>query len=262
MTRFLEELSSDEHDEIGLITERLATRREQALVRRFLLQQSADRVRVTGRVLLCPADNLRELLAQAAALEDEIAVLRHCSIDDAGIGARRVAIDEQRVVARARLRSASADLDIVVGRPPQGGPTWSRRDLSAAFVDEAERTTASLRDDIVRVVDLLVDSGLLRVVDDPAPPKKGISVFAPVDHEPASLARISASIAEIERIGQMAQQVADRMELEALRSADGTRRARVDEAVSRRRALDELDAVRALHDALAEVRAITAPRSR
>jgi hypothetical protein len=259
MTRFFEELSSDEHDEIGLITQRLATRREQAVVRRLLLQHSDDRVRVTGRVLLCAADQQRELLGQAAALEDEEAILLHCAIDDPVVLARRAAIDEQRVVVLARLRSASADLDIVVGRPPQGGPAWSRRDLSAAFVDEAERTTALLREDIVRVVGLLVDSGLLRVVHDPATFKTGINVFAPVDQEPASLARISASIAEIERIGQMAQQVTERMELEALRSLDGTRLARAGEAVSRRRALDELDAVRALHDALAEVRAITAP---
>lgn len=239
----------DEDLDIALVLEMRSVAARQRDLRRAVLTATGERVRVQCRLHLLPTAHESVLQQAIAALDDRLAVLRHCdpSTDQRFVGlladARR-----ERAALTAQFDDAVIDLDVSVGLPPRGGQDWSLSDVPAGVIDEVNRAWVAMRADLVRAVEHLVASDLARVVD------LARTDVALTGHDAETVAQVRAFALEVRRVEQLEQRCRQRLRGIALHAAHADPRSWLAQnQVRSRQARDALDMVRAVHAAVAEL---------
>ncbi len=230
-------LDAEERDELALLVDLRERERSRDELRRRLKGQMFDgRITVLAHVWLVD-HAIQHALFQRCAQTGDTATFA-------------AAIDANR-----------HSINITVGQCPTGGADWSAMDAARPVRDAARALFEQLRRAIARTVDDAVDSGLVETAADspfPMPTDGGVEVRL-VDADPISRSRVETFIAEVERLGQIAEEVTLRLRFEALRCRHGSPRTwRERRAMRTREALASLDTMRAMHAAIAEVDAACA----
>jgi len=249
----LEQLAAHEADEMDLIIDVKGRQNERGRLRAAMLAVDEDRVAVRARIHLLDQEVERPLRKRLVALEDELALLRHARLDTEQLANELARATEQRAIAAAFLDERTPVLDTTIGRPPAGGADWSLADVPVSMLDDAARCCRDLRAGLVGAVDTVVDSELLalRLAGDRP---DGMVELDLTDHDPDAVAQVAAFVADVRMIGAVAEQVAARLRLAALRaSVDRPSDWRLAAGLRRRHARHALDYSRAVHAALAEV---------
>lgn len=232
-------------------------------IRVALFQQGADTVRAAFRVHLLPADVEAELVRELAALDDRLAILRHC---DPRLDPRCVDLYEHARVMRERvgrqLRSFVIDVDVSIGVAPTRGSDWTSAKLAHSVIRSAGRAFAGARRDLVTAVDTMVDSELLRSMParraaSPSRDSTMLPEFTLAEFDVDSMDRVNAFIATLHNIVEHSRRVVDGLRTAALRHETNDHRSGFDDSdIRRRQALAALDGARAVHAAIAEVDAV------
>jgi hypothetical protein len=242
-------------DELALALEMRDRQAEQRRLRAQVLTDLGERVEVRCRLHLLDADAEAMLLGRLREFDDRLAVLRHCCdhTDRLAVEAR----DEThrlQIALAAQADTVVVELAVAIGRPPRGGADWSLGDVPAAALDDIADAWAALRRDLVRVVDHLVSSDLVRAVG----ASQGMVDVVLREHDAESVERVRAFIAEVRRLDELAVRCTERVRRIALRSAHAhPRNWLAQNQLRSRQAREALDMVRAVHAARAELETVT-----
>jgi len=240
--------------ELALVIEMRDRQVGQRMLRARVLTEHGEHVHVRARLHLMRPELELVLLTEQQQLDDRLAVLRHCRPGtDQRFSDLYAQTQQQRAVVADRLQTGVIEVDVALGRPPRRGADWSLSDLPSSVIDDVCRAWAAMRRDLVGAVDHLVASDLVRLVASSG----DVADVVLVVHDDESVARVRAFAAEVRRIEVMARRSGERLRSQALRSAHAQPRTWLAQNQLRsRQARDALDTVRAVHAALAEVRAL------
>jgi hypothetical protein len=237
-------------DEVSSYMEARRRRVDRIGVRAALLRMSGDRVAVAARLHLLPPEVEHELRQQLAALDDRLAVLRHC---DPAVDPRCLDMHEHASMLRARVADQLAafvcDVDVAIGAAPGSGHDWTSRCLPPETVDSVQREMGELRRMMVDQVDRIADSGLLRLTGGG---HRTECVAVAFDAE--SVERVRAFAIAVRHLGDEAEQAVLWLRVAALAvSEPEPRRSIALDDARRRQARSDLDLLRARQSALAEL---------
>ncbi|MCU1391941.1 MAG: hypothetical protein JWM34_369 [Ilumatobacteraceae bacterium] len=227
-----------------------------AVLRTKLLDDGRDVVTVHARVHLLPPRIELELRDEVAAVEDRLAVLRHCDPD---VDPRCVDMHEHARLLRRRLHEQLdafiCTLEVRVGQRPTQGPDWSAAHLASGVLADADDRFANLRRDVVAEIDRIVDSELLRVLTPgESPAIDGVVDCGLVDFDADSVERVRAFIATMHQLAARAEQAVLDVRFRALTTEmPDPRLVLAQNDARRRQALQDLDMARALQAAVEEV---------
>jgi hypothetical protein len=245
----LDDVLSDQ--ELALVTEMRDRQSDQRRLRTQLLTDLGERVEVHCRLHLLEPDAEVMLSERLRDLDDRLAIIRHTDAIDRGAltAAHEEALRERAALA-ARLEDVVSDIAVAIGRPPRGGEDWSLSDVPTTALEDIAAAWAAMRRDLVRLVDLLVESDLVRAVGRAEP----LIDVVLREHDAESIARVQAFATEVLRLDDLAQLCTERVRRMALRAAHAHPRGWLAQNRLRsRQAREALDMVRAVQAARAEL---------
>lgn len=241
--------------ELALVIEMRDRERDQRRIRTQLLTDLGARVEVHCRLHLVEPEIEGALVSTLRDVDDRLAVLRHADSD-----ARDRLADlhektlRERVALAAQLDAHVIEVSAAIGLPPRGGADWSLTDVPSGAIDNVVVAWAAMRRELVRLVDLLVDSALVR----PAGTSDGLVDIVLREYDRESVARVQAFAREIGRVENLAELCAERVRRMALRAAHAHPRGWLAQSRSRSlQAREALDMVRAVQAARAELEIIS-----
>lgn len=241
-------------EELSLILEMRDRQADQRRLRAEMLTDLDERVEVRCRLHLLEAEAESMLLGRLRELDDRLAVVRHCdSHSDHLLVEVHNETHHLRLALAAQVDAVVVEVVTAIGQPPRGGADWSLGDVPGGAQDNIADAWAALRRDLVRVVDHLVASDLVR----PAGTSRGMVDVVLREHDDESVARVRAVAAEIRRLDDTTRRCAERVRHIALRLAHANPRSWLAQNQLRsRQAREALDLVRAVHAARAELEII------
>ncbi len=254
-------LTIEEAAELERIRE--ARRRQHARLenRSQLIQRRGEVLRIGATIHFLEADLEHQLGTELEALDDRIAVLKHCR---PGVADETVAMLTESRGQRSRIAALlhdgcrTVDLEVVTSLPG-GRRRAALVGLPDKLVRRARELTAELHRSAIRVVDDIVDSDLLvldrRRSTGPASPAK----FRCADAGAETAARVNAFVDEIARLGSIRDAAAERLRFEAVHRTSGRSGPLLaSQTVRATEARAAMDTLRALHAAIAEVESVCA----
>ncbi len=233
-------------------------------MRRAVMTADVDRVRVAACLHLLDSGLDRRLADQLVAIDERLAILRHCRTDiDPHVRAEHDRVSRQRAAIASALDDGQCTVEVAIGRAPGGGEDWSLTDVPLRDIDSAQREFARLRRELVGTVDALVDGELLR----PRVQSSTINMiradipeFELVESDVDAVGRVRAFVTHVELLGAAAIDLREQLRFAALESTSGPQRDWLMRGEIRRRdSREALDRLRAYHGAMAEVRRICEP---
>ncbi|MCU1397409.1 MAG: hypothetical protein JWN62_518 [Acidimicrobiales bacterium] len=237
-------------DEAPSYLEARRRRVDRAALRAGVLRTSAERVAVAIRIHLLPPDVEQELRDQLDALDDRLAVLRHC---DPMLDPRCNDMLEHATLLRERVDDQLAtfvcDIDVAVGRSPRAGNDWTAAGVPTETFESVQREFAELRRLLVEHVDRIVDSGLLRLIGGREVADCILTAF-----DADSVEQVRAFVTAVQHVHDEAEQTVLWLRLAALAITEPEPRASIaNDEVRRARARSDLDLLRSRQAALAEL---------
>jgi hypothetical protein len=211
----------------------------------------ARAIRIIGRFHLLDAGVERELVLELDRVEDRIALLRHAVRSPGGVSTDLLGdLHVQRSNLRLRLEQACPTVSAEFRGCPTGGIDWSMDHVPSAVAELATRLFAQVRAQARQAADDLVDSGAIALAD----PSTGGRKVPDFRCHPGAVDNARAFVEEMRRLTSIADSGRDRLRYEALREHHGPpSRWLARQSARRHQAQVGLEALRALHAAIAEV---------